>query len=55
MKNKESQDITGQSISYFQGAWNQVQGDALNQALSEYSKGIKDAISYKMGIYQSNN
>lgn len=39
-KNEESLDIAGQSISYFQGAWNQVQGDALNQALNEYSKGM---------------
>lgn len=52
-KNKESQDIAGQSISYFQGTWNQVQGDALNQALSEYRKGIKDAISQKNGKFTS--
>ena len=52
-KNEESLDIAGQSISYFQGAWNQVQGDALNQALNEYSKGIKDAISQKNGGFTS--
>jgi hypothetical protein len=35
-------DALDQGISQFQGAWNQVQGNALNKALSDYEKGIRE-------------
>jgi hypothetical protein len=47
--NPNSNDEINQGISQFQGAWNQVQGDALNKALRDYGKGIKDAISTNSG------
>lgn len=40
-----NQGITTQ----FQGAWNQMQNEALNQALADYGKGIQEAISLKSG------
>ncbi|QFY45174.1 hypothetical protein F6R98_17785 [Candidatus Methylospira mobilis] len=43
-------DALGQGISQFQGAWNQVQGDALNKALSDYGKGIRESIANKSGV-----
>lgn len=50
MSNKPTpKDAINQGILQFQGAWNQVQGDALNQALADYGKGIQDAISQKGG------
>lgn len=40
-----NQGITTQ----FQSAWNQMQNEALNQALADYGKGIQEAISLKSG------
>lgn len=48
-KKPKSNDAVNQGISLFQGAWNQVQGDALNKALADYGKGIQESISLKSG------
>lgn len=48
-KISKSKDALNQGFSQFQGAWNQLQGDALNNALRDYGKGIQDAISQKGG------
>lgn len=45
----KSKDNINQGVLQFQGAWNQLQGDALNKALSDYSKGIQESISQKGG------
>ena len=45
-KSKKSID---QGILQFQGAWNQLQGDALNKVLSDYGKAIQESISKKTG------
>ena len=45
----KSKDNINQGILLFQGAWNQLQGDALNKALSDYSEGIQESISQKGG------
>lgn len=45
-KSKKSID---QGILQFQGAWNQLQGDALNKVLSDYGKTIQESISKKTG------
>ena len=42
-------DNINQGALQFQGAWNQLQGDALNKALSDYGKGIQESISQKGG------
>jgi hypothetical protein len=52
-KKPEVKDALDQGISQFQGAWNQVQGDALNKALSDYGKGIREAISTKSGVIKN--
>ncbi|WP_312410255.1 hypothetical protein [Pseudescherichia sp.] len=50
MKNKpKAKDAVDSGIAQFQGAWNQLQGDALNTALAEYGKGIQKSISVKGG------
>lgn len=48
-KKSKSNDAVNQGISQFQGAWNQVQGDALNKTLADYGKGIQESISQKGG------
>lgn len=45
------QDDINQGLLQFQGAWNQLQGGALNKALSDYGKGIKESISQKGGKF----
>lgn len=45
----KSNDAVTQGMAQFQGAWNQLQGDALNKALSDYGKGIQESISQKGG------
>jgi hypothetical protein len=45
----KSKDNINQGVLQFQGAWNQLQGDALNKALSDYGKGIQESISQKGG------
>lgn len=42
-------DNINQGVMQFQGAWNQLQGDALNKTLSDYGKGIQESISQKGG------
>jgi hypothetical protein len=50
MRNKrKSKDDINQAALQFQGAWNQLQGDALRNALSDYSKGIQESISLRGG------
>ncbi|EIC30168.1 hypothetical protein [Methylomicrobium album] len=49
-KKSKVKDALDQGISQFQGAWNQVQGNALNKALSDYGKGIRESISNKSGV-----
>ncbi len=44
-----SQAFNQSIITQFQGAWNQMQNDALNQALAAYGKGIQESISLKSG------
>jgi hypothetical protein len=46
---KKSNNEINQVLGQFQGAWNQLQGDALNEALAEYRKGIQESISLKSG------
>lgn len=48
-KKAKLQNSIGQGALQFQAAWNQVQGDALNKALSDYNQGIKESISQKGG------
>lgn len=48
-KKPKVKDALDQGISQFQGAWNQVQGDALNKVLSEYGIGIRKSITLKSG------
>jgi hypothetical protein len=45
----KSIDNINQGVLQFQGAWNQLQDDALNKALSDYAKGIQESISQKGG------
>ena len=40
-KKSKIQDSVEQGYLQAQGVWNQMQGEALNKALSDYSKGIK--------------
>lgn len=49
IKKSKLNDAVNQGVSQFQGAWNQVQGDALNKALFDYGKGIQESISQKGG------
>ncbi len=49
MSKPNKKDSLDQGISQFQGAWNQLQGDALNKVLSDYGKGIQESISLKSG------
>ncbi|MBU9828775.1 hypothetical protein J1779_02385 [Rahnella sp. FC061912-K] len=48
-KTTKIKDALDQGTFQFQGIWNQVQGDALNKALSDYGKGIRKSISLKNG------
>lgn len=48
-KKSKIQDSVEQGYLQAQGVWNQMQGEALNKALSDYSKGIKESISQKGG------
>jgi len=50
-KKSKSNSAINQGISQFQGAWNQVQGDALSKALADYRKGLKESISLKSGDF----
>lgn len=45
----KKKDSIDQGAMQVQGAWNQLQGDALNKALSDYGKGIQESISQKGG------
>ncbi|MBS0588317.1 MAG: hypothetical protein JSS37_10300 [Proteobacteria bacterium] len=45
----KSKDDINQGVLQFQGAWNQLQGDALNKALTDYGKGIQESISQRGG------
>ena len=47
-----SKGIADQTISQLQGAWNQHQGDALNEVLAEYGRGIQEAISKQGGGFK---
>lgn len=48
-KRTTSKAAINQGASQIQGAWNQLQGDALNKALADYGKGIRESISLKGG------
>ena len=45
-----SKGVADQTISRLQGAWNQHQGDALNETLAEYGRGIQKSISTDDGV-----
>ena len=51
-KTRHSKGVADQAASLVQGAWNQHQGDALNEALAEYRRGIQEAISKKGGGFK---
>lgn len=51
--NDESKFKSGSQQAFLQaqGLWNQIQNEALNQALSDYGKLIQDSISQKNGVF----
>ena len=49
MNQRKGKDAFDQGFAQGVGAWNQMQGDALNSALDAYSQGIKDSISNGSG------
>ena len=53
MNQRKGKEAFDQGFAQGVGAWNQMQGDALNLALDAYSQGIKDSISNGSGGFTS--